>query len=290
MSFPLDAGSLWSALRRPTAALLGITVNSFLLPLLAWALSFLLPPALSLGLLVAATIPCTLASAAVWTRRAGGNDAVAMVVMMVTNLTCFLVTPAWLAWLWISSGASLESDRLNFAAMTTQLAVVVVIPILVGQIARTFQPAGNWATRNKLSLGVLAQFGILSMVFLGSIHCGLQLDSHAGSTSIPWDEWAMMLLIVVFIHVSMLTLGYALGKATKLAEPERIAVGFSGSQKTLMVGLHVGIDLNAAILPVVAYHVSQLLIDTVVADWIRARKHLPPRGTKQSQAQLEGGD
>jgi sodium/bile acid cotransporter 7 len=128
------------------------------------------------------------------------------------------------------------------------------------------------------------------MVFLGSIHCGLQLDSHAGSTSIPWDEWAMMLLIVVFIHVSMLTLGYALGKATKLAEPERIAVGFSGSQKTLMVGLHVGIDLNAAILPVVAYHVSQLLIDTVVADWIRARKHLPPRGTKQSQAQLEGGD
>ena len=47
-------------------------------------------------MIVAATAPCTLASAAVWTRRAGGNDAVAILVTFITNATCFLVTPFWL--------------------------------------------------------------------------------------------------------------------------------------------------------------------------------------------------
>ena len=51
---------------------------------------------LAVGLLVAAAAPCTLASAAVWTRRAGGNDAVALMVTIGTNLTCFVVTPLWL--------------------------------------------------------------------------------------------------------------------------------------------------------------------------------------------------
>ena len=34
------------------------------------------------------------ASAAVWTRRAGGNDAVALIVTISTNLACFLLTLA----------------------------------------------------------------------------------------------------------------------------------------------------------------------------------------------------
>ena len=54
----------------------------------------------------------------------------------------------------------------------------------------------------------------------------------------------------------------------------RHAVGFAGSQKTLMVGLTLAIEYfpQAPILPVVAYHVCQLLVDTLVADWLKARR------------------
>ena len=51
---------------------------------------------MSVGILVVGAIPSTLASAAVWTRRAGGNDAVAILGTIVTNLSCFVVTPVWL--------------------------------------------------------------------------------------------------------------------------------------------------------------------------------------------------
>jgi sodium/bile acid cotransporter 7 len=47
-------------------------------------------------------------------------------------------------------------------------------------------------------------------------------------------------------------------------------VAFAGSQKTLMVGLQVSMELGVSILPMVAYHVSQLIVDTLIADRWRA--------------------
>ena len=52
---------------------------------------------------------------------------------------------------------------------------------------------------------------------------------------------------------------------------DRIAVGFAGSQKTLMVGLQLCIELQVEMLPMVAYHVGQLLVDTLIADRLRKR-------------------
>ena len=53
---------------------------------------------------------------------------------------------------------------------------------------------------------------------------------------------------------------------------DAIAVAFSGSQKTLMVGAYIALAVGPlAILPMVAYHAAQLIVDTLVADWWRAR-------------------
>ena len=62
-----------------------------------------------------------------------------------------------------------------------------------------------------------------------------------------------------------------LGKAkfTAVISVVLIAVGISGSQKTLMVGLQVCLDLGITILPMVAFHVAQLLVDTLIADRMR---------------------
>ena len=51
------------------------------------------------GMIIASATPCTLATGAVWTRRAGGNDGVTMMVTILTNSTCFIVMPLWIYWL-----------------------------------------------------------------------------------------------------------------------------------------------------------------------------------------------
>ena len=81
-----------------------------------------LAPDFSFGLMIAASAPSTMAAASVWTRRAKGNDAVSLLVTILTNGFCFLVTPAWLvlataagigAWVVVSAAV----DGRTFAAM-----------------------------------------------------------------------------------------------------------------------------------------------------------------------------
>lgn len=96
MALGLETRSVWNAVRRPAAALLAVAVNLGLVPPLAWMAGRLLETSLAEGMIVAATVPCTQASAAVWTRRAGGNATIAVLTTMATSLACFVVTPAWL--------------------------------------------------------------------------------------------------------------------------------------------------------------------------------------------------
>jgi len=268
MSVTLDARSMWKALAKPKAVILAVCINLGLLPLLAWAVSFLLSEDSTTGLLVAASIPSTLASAAVWTRRAGGNDAVATLVMMVTNLSCFIITPAWL---FATTGSQIQELNIEPKEMAAKLAMVVVLPIILGQIARLIPGVGSRATEHKIPLGILAQFGILSMVLLGAIKSGVELHRDGIKDALSIFDWFSMLGSVIGVHVTMLWTGHKLGKLIVLTRADRIAVGFSGSQKTLMVGLEVAITYFpfAPILPVVSYHVCQLLFDTIVADRLR---------------------
>src|SRR5690606_19879481 len=95
MALPMQFGELTRALGNVRASGLALGLNMVAAPLIAWGLSPMLPTSLALGLVITAAVPCTLASAAVWTRRGGGNDAIALLVTLVTNLACFLVLPFW---------------------------------------------------------------------------------------------------------------------------------------------------------------------------------------------------
>ena len=98
-------------------------------------------------MIVAASVPCTQASAAVWTRRAGGNDTVAVLTTMATSLACFVVTPAWLELLAGRTGGAGQ----DFGQLVVRLALVVALPIIAGQLLR--------AMRDRASLGGAAGAG-----------------------------------------------------------------------------------------------------------------------------------
>src|SRR5438128_10034947 len=75
MSLGLESRRLYDALRRPWPALWALAISYGLLPALAWSAGPLLSdPGLRVGLLISASVPCTLASAVIWTRMGGGNE------------------------------------------------------------------------------------------------------------------------------------------------------------------------------------------------------------------------
>src|SRR5437763_11842322 len=77
MAVGLEARSLGRAVWFPWPALWAVLISYAVLPPLAAAVGQLMPGRddYRLGFLIMASVPCTLASAIVWTRRAGGNAA-----------------------------------------------------------------------------------------------------------------------------------------------------------------------------------------------------------------------
>ena len=262
MAFPLQTQVMIGTLARPWAAFLASAINMALLPVLAWCCMSLLSKDMAVGLVVAASVPSTLASGAVWTRRAGGNDAVAMLVTVITNLFCFAVTPAWLAAL---LG---HAQTLDYKQMVFKLAVLVVLPMTIAQLLRQQKALGEWATAHKIQLSTYAQVGILTMVLIGAINSGNELKAAGISSALPLAEIAKMIAVVVALHLAVLFLGRAIANGVGLKRADQIAVAISGSQKTLMVGLSIAIEYygGLAILPMVSYHIAQLFLDMIVAD------------------------
>jgi sodium/bile acid cotransporter 7 len=73
------------------------------------------------------------------------------------------------------------------------------------------------------------------------------------------------------IHLIALFTGFASGRLLGFGKKESIAIAFGCSQKTLPVGLVLARFYDASshplvVLPLVFYHVTQLTVDTLIAD------------------------
>ncbi|TWU59353.1 Sodium Bile acid symporter family protein [Rubripirellula tenax] len=258
MGVTLAADTIRTSIARPTAGLLAIAINLFVVPLLTLPAQWILPAGIFGGLFVASLVPCTLASASVWTRRAGGDDSVAMMTTVATNLACVAVVPV---------GLMLVLSRESEISATDQiikLGSLVVAPLVVAQAMRRLGFAG-WADRNKPRLSLVGQWGILVMVVFGAIASRQTVDQN-GDGPLGWSTLGMLLAVVAVIHTVALALGIGVSRSMGIDRDRQIAVGIGGSQKTLMVGLQIAIDCGVSVVPMLVYHLSQLVIDTVVVD------------------------
>lgn len=263
MAVTLKADAVVQSIRSPGPSLLAIGLNIFLVPAIAAAVAWVLPRDLRDGLIVAALVPCTLASASVWTRRAGGDEGISMMTTVVTNLVCFVVTPAGLALLLSRSG------QIDYLAQVQKLFLLVGLPILVAQVFRRLG-GSIWADQRKQRLSFLALLGILAMVTLGAVETSRRIET--GNAALGGPGWLLAMVgLAVLVHIAALLAGIGLAQSFRLKPPQQIAVGIGGSQKTLMVGLEIAIGFGASMLPMIAYHISQLVVDTVVVDrWKQA--------------------
>lgn len=272
MSFSLDTRQLTASFRSPAPVLWASGVNFGLIPLMGWALMPLqMTDDFKIGLMIAACTPCTMAAASVWTRKAGGNDAVSLLVTVLTNGTCFFFTPMWLQ---LTTNSSLQFDAAFYYDLIERLVYAALLPMLAGQLLRQIPAAGRFATRFKTPIGVAAQACILLLVATAAAKAGVTLSTTGAELSLL----AVLVTWVscVGIHLLAMLIGVRGSAMFGHARGDRIAVAFAGSQKTLPIGLFLATDekvfgnpelgIPFALLPMILYHASQLFIDTAVAD------------------------
>jgi sodium/bile acid cotransporter 7 len=265
----MESRALGRSLLRPWAALWALAISFGLLPALALVLGTVLPNAdLRIGLILIASVPCTLASAVIWTRMAGGNEATALLVVLLTNLCGCLATTAWLM-----LGTGLQEGGVDAGGMIGQLFLVLVVPVAAGQMLRLSPPIARAATRHKRFMGVVARLLTLTIMLKAAVEVRLRLDTE----SVTLDTLSLLAAAIVCltVHLGALTIGFWSSKGLGFDRPSQIAVALAGSQKTLPVAL-ILFDLYftaypLAVVPLVFFHVGQLIVDTFIADTLAWR-------------------
>lgn len=282
-SLGLESRRLWETLRRPWPPLLAIAVTFGLAPPAAYFCGlFFLPEEYRIGLIVAGCVPCTLASATIWTRLAGGNEAVSLMVTMFTNSFVFLFTAGWLAFL---TGQEVAFDPWT---MFIDLLLVVALPILAGQVARQIGPMGKWVGHYKRHISVVCRLLIL-IIIAKSAASAEQMLVEQGRSLLTDLQLVFVFASCVGVHLVLLGVGYWTGKRLFSIE-DAVAIAFAGSQKTLPVGVFLIADYYSsaplAIVPMLFFHIGQLVVDTYVAERM-FYKHAHPKLATASAGETE---
>jgi predicted Na+-dependent transporter len=265
VAWGMEGRSLYRAAVRPWAALWAVAVSYGALPALAWLAGPLLPlPDLAVGLLIIASVPCTLASAVLWTRLGGGNEAVALLVVVLTTNLSWLATTLWLA---LTTGARVSAGP---ETMMRGLALVLLLPVGLGQLARAVPGVAAFVARHRALNGNLSRLLLLTIL----LRAAADLSGRTSGLTAP--ALLATAAVALGLHLSALSLALGGARALRLPRPDGIAAAFAGSQKTLPVALflfatYYEARYPLAVVAVVFYHVGQLLADTLIAEWLAGR-------------------
>jgi sodium/bile acid cotransporter 7 len=258
---------------RPFPAIWAAFISYGPLPALAWGLGHVLPlEDFRVGLMITASVPCTLASAVLWTRMAGGDEASALLSTLLTTGLSWLATTGWLT---LTTGSNVQLDT---AGMMGSLAVVLVLPVGVGQLARALGSVAGAADRWKTPLSVFSRLLVIIIMFRAAVEVRERLAGDGVSLGV-----GMLLLtagVCIGTHLLALYLGIGSGRLLGMERASRIAVAFAGSQKTLPVSLFLFEryfrEYPLAVVPMAFYHVGQLVVDTFIADAMARDAKEPP--------------
>lgn len=264
----LESKSLWQALLRPMPAVWSVIISYGLLPVIGWLMGPLLPnDDYRIGLLIISSVPCTLASAVIWTRMAGGNEATALLGILLSTCVSWLTTTGWLM---LAAGAWITLDSTR---MMRELLFILVLPVALGQVLRVFAPLARAATTHKVLLSVLARILIFAIILKAAMDVRDRLAEGGAELAV----WPLVLTAVICVGAHVLALGGGITTSKWLGfdRGDQLAVAFASSQKTLPVALYLFDayfkSYPLAVVPMVFYHVGQLVVDTFIAEEMAGR-------------------
>ncbi len=231
--------------------------------LVCWALGAWLGAPLALGVFFLCALPSTVSSSVALTAAARGNVPTALFNATLSSVLGVFVTPAW-----VSLFAGQGGGSLSLAGVIVDLLRWLMLPLALGQLLRRW--IGAFMERHRARVSLVDRLAILLLVytsFCDSVRARVW-------SSYGLETLGLVLLLDVALLAVMLLATAAVTRALGFALPERIAVMFCGSKKTLASGVPLARllfpgspQIGVILLPILLYHSLQLF----VASWLAAR-------------------
>ncbi len=228
---------------------------------MAFALIFgdLLGPQVTLGLVFLAVLPSTIQSSIAFVSMAGGNVPAAICAASLSNLVGVALTPALVAVLLKTGEGGVSLDAV------LRIGTQILLPFVLGQILRPWVGA---FVRNRKTLTLVVDRGAILLIVYSAFSAGTVSGLWA---SIP--PAALLALVAVMLVFLAIIFGVMVGagRVFRLPREDRAVLFFCGSTKSLASGLPIAAALfppetvGATVLPVLVYHMSQLLVCAMIA-------------------------
>lgn len=273
---------LLNGLRLPRNEVLhGIRNFRFLVPLVLWCFggmalagwgvskvaATVLPPTVALGFLYLGTLPSTVQSATAYCSIGGGNVASSVVAAALLNIAGVFVTAPLFSLLAGSARAGIDEHGL------INVALVLILPFVIGQVAQ--HRAAHWVKDNR-GLATWADRGCIAIAvyvaFSGAVSQGIW---HTVAPA----AWGALILLIVALLVFAFGGAWVLGGILRLRRGDRIALLFSGGQKSVAMGAPLAAVLfppavaGVLLLPVLTYHLFQLVLSAPIAARLARHPH-----------------
>jgi solute carrier family 10 (sodium/bile acid cotransporter), member 7 len=271
----LSADTMLTAVRHWRLHVVVVLSTFVLFPLLGLFAGALVPtvltPSLYIGVVYLCTLPSTVQSSIAFTSIAGGNVPAAICSASLSNLIGTLLTP-------LMAGALLTAHGAGFSARSIgDIVLQLLVPFLLGQLARRW--IGGWVHRHR---------SVLSLVDRGSIVLVVYTAFSAGVVAGIWHQLSpanlgALLAVSLVLLAIVLVVTTVTGRLLGFDLPDRIAVVFCGSKKSLASGLPMatvlfaGQNVGLIVLPLMLFHQAQLMVCAALARRYAGRTSTRPQ-------------
>jgi sodium/bile acid cotransporter 7 len=227
-----------------------------------------LNPEFALGVSYLSALPSTVSASVVLVALAGGNVAAAIFNASISSLLGVFLTPIWLRL--VAGGAAGELDVWSsFGELSLQVLFPVVLGI--GLHAWLFPKLQPYFSKLKY----IDQSVILIIVFTTFA----ESFSQQLFSSFSWGSLGLLSGLMGCLLLLALGLLYGLSSLLGFSRGDQITTLFCGSTKSLVHGVAMGKVLfpNAAVLglvllPVMVYHLQQLIVGSILARYFEKKK------------------
>ncbi|CAI7633166.1 unnamed protein product [Penicillium glandicola] len=205
------------------------------------------------GYIFTACIPTTIASNVVMTRSAGGDDAAALVEVLLANILGPFVTAAWTISLmpkmvvfdpWRYGGGDLGS---MYKEVFQQLGLSVLLPLFVGQLVRWTWPDRTSLVMQKTKLPKLATFCLLLLIWATFSSC----FATGALQTLSAQSIVFVVLFNILLYITLTAVCFFFSRPPqifssrhwskpifkRMSPEETIAVCFCGPAKSTALGI-----------------------------------------------------
>ena len=218
----------------------------------------------AIGTLIIGVAPVTVASGTVMTAIALGNVPLSLFICVLGNFFSILTIPIMVNLMLQMGDVSIDLPALQ---MLIGLTLKVVVPILMGQFLRPW-------LQSKI-----APYAKLISIFNQSIVLLIILNAVSSSSHRIVEAGPVLFLVFLFmigLHIFIIVANKSISGLIGLDLPSTAAFTIHTSQKTLTISYLVwagyfAAEYPMALIPGIAYHLTQMIMDTFVAQWFRKR-------------------